>query len=76
MVALEKLLKLRSPKRTEKKYTVLVPFYLSSKAITDSIVDRIQWIKNTLTKEGKVVNQKKQKYNFRRDDFLKVVSSM
>lgn len=36
----------------------------------------MQWIKNTLTKEGKVVNQKKQKYNFKRDDFLKVVSSM
>ncbi|KAJ6019330.1 hypothetical protein N7522_001397 [Penicillium canescens] len=34
------------------------------------------WIKNTLTAEGIVVNQKKQKYNFKRDDFLKVVSSI
>ena len=36
----------------------------------------MQWIKNTLTAEGIVVNQKKQKYNFKRDDFLKVVSSI
>lgn len=36
----------------------------------------MQWIANTLTKDDKVVNVKKQKYNFRRDDFLRVVSSM
>ncbi|KAJ5145808.1 uncharacterized protein N7515_000372 [Penicillium bovifimosum] len=34
------------------------------------------WIKNTLTAEGIVVDQKKQKYNFKRDDFLKVVASI
>ncbi|CEJ58338.1 hypothetical protein PMG11_06997 [Penicillium brasilianum] len=34
------------------------------------------WIKNTLTKDGKVVNKKKQKYNFTKEDFMKVVSSM
>ena len=36
----------------------------------------MQWIKNTLTAEGIVVNQKKQKYNFKRDNFLDVVASI
>ncbi|OQD85679.1 hypothetical protein PENANT_c009G09656 [Penicillium antarcticum] len=37
---------------------------------------KTEWIKNTLTAEGIVVNQKKQKYNFKRDDFLKIVASI
>ncbi|KAJ5415013.1 hypothetical protein N7509_000111 [Penicillium cosmopolitanum] len=41
-----------------------------------AVDDKLQWIKNTLTKDGKVVNKRKQKYNFRKEDFLKVVASM
>ncbi|KAJ5267504.1 hypothetical protein N7478_010312 [Penicillium angulare] len=41
-----------------------------------TVDDKLQWIKNTLTKDGKVVNKKKQKYNFKKDDFLRVVASM
>ena len=40
------------------------------------IDNQLQWINNTLTKDGKVVNKKKMKYNFKKEDFLKVVASI
>lgn len=36
----------------------------------------MQWIKKTLTADGVVVDQKKEKLNFTRHDFLRVVSSL
>lgn len=43
--------------------------------LTAILISR-QWIKKTLTAEGTIVNQKKEKLNFTRHDFLRTVSSL
>ncbi|CAG7932841.1 unnamed protein product [Penicillium olsonii] len=47
-----------------------------TKIIPDDRKEIKSWIKKTLTAEGTIVNQKKEKLNFTRHDFLRTVSSL
>ncbi|KAJ5816420.1 hypothetical protein N7447_008653 [Penicillium robsamsonii] len=50
--------------------------FTKTEVIPEDRTEVYQWIRNTLTVDKVVVNKKKQKYNFTKDDFLKVVSSI
>ncbi|KAJ5288305.1 hypothetical protein N7508_011080 [Penicillium antarcticum] len=50
--------------------------FTKTEVIPEDRTEVYQWIRNTLTLDKVVVNKKKQKYNFTKDDFLKVVSSI
>ncbi|KAL2700119.1 hypothetical protein AAEP93_008642 [Penicillium crustosum] len=50
--------------------------FTKSKIIPDDRKEIKMWIKKTLTADGVVVDQKKEKLNFTRHDFLRTVSSL
>lgn len=57
--------------RKEIKTVSLLPI-----SFCDHILNAKQWIKKTLTAEGTVVALKKEKLNFTKNDFLRIVSSL